>query len=321
VAKRACWQPDGIEKVSFTLSEERPLDWALNTHAKPQNFMFDMHYELELGVVLSGKMHRQYEDYRTELSPGDVWFCGMWEPHGYRITSAPCRALVFVILPQMLVDMHFNEAPGIKWLAPFTTEPRKRPRAPDSARKKILTSIKRFVPDMKLDGADGALWQRLLLLEILLILKSTWPERAQQDQVSSTYYTRVSAAVELVFSSREMVTLEDAARACSMSRNHFHNIFQELMGLSFAKFALRHRLTKAASRLLTSADAVKTIAAEWGFTDASHLHHCFQKHYGCSPAAFRQRSRSRQTATPEAQNIVDASTSKIIWNARGKARK
>lgn len=37
-------------------------------------------------------------------------------------------------------------------------------------------------------------------------------------------------------------------------------------------------------------DQLKAVASDWGFTDASHLHRCFMKHYGCPPAGYRQRA-------------------------------
>jgi len=45
----------------------------------------------------------------------------------------------------------------------------------------------------------------------------------------------------------------------------------------------------AASQLRATNDPVKAVARDWGFTDASHMHRNFVKHYGCTPNEYRVR--------------------------------
>ncbi len=61
------------------------------------------------------------------------------------------------------------------------------------------------------------------------------------------------------------------------------------MGVTFGRFALRARLAFAAHRLLSTDLSVEAIAAEANFTDASHLHRHFVKHYGQTPRAYREQ--------------------------------
>jgi AraC family transcriptional regulator len=61
------------------------------------------------------------------------------------------------------------------------------------------------------------------------------------------------------------------------------------MGITFARFALRSRLAGAAQELVSGDDALKNLAGRWGFTDASHFHHAFARHYGCTPGEYRAR--------------------------------
>jgi transcriptional regulator GlxA family with amidase domain len=61
------------------------------------------------------------------------------------------------------------------------------------------------------------------------------------------------------------------------------------MGLTFGKFALRNRVAHAASVLLSTDLPLEAIAGEYGFGDASHLHHAFVKQYGCTPVQYREQ--------------------------------
>ena len=70
--------------------------------------------------------------------------------------------------------------------------------------------------------------------------------------------------------------------------------------MSYAAFALRQRVRGAADQMLAGTEPVKAVADAWGFTDASHLHRLFLKHYDCSPAEFRRRHATHAGAAPAA---------------------
>src|SRR5262249_37923502 len=131
------------------------------------------------------------------------------------------------------------------------------------------------------------LLQRMLLYQILLELPEVHDAGARAP-LPADAYARINKAVELVFRTRRFLTAGEAARACALGRKAFSALFEKVMGVSFAKFSLRHRLQGAATRLLETSDPVKAVAADWGFTDASHLHTAFRAAYGCSPAQYRK---------------------------------
>ena len=135
--------------------------------------------------------------------------------------------------------------------------------------------------------------QRVLLLELLLMLEQTWTPPSGEEK-SNGHVSGIDQAVQLVFEHRRGITAQAAARLCGQGRNQFSRDFAEFMGVSFAKFSLKYRLGGVASQLVQTAQPLKAIAPTWGFTDASHLVRCFKQHYGCTPLDYR-RSR-RQTA-------------------------
>jgi AraC-like DNA-binding protein len=140
------------------------------------------------------------------------------------------------------------------------------------------------------------LWVRLLTFELLMLLQKDWRATANQVSASPDALESLAAAMDLVFSTRRLLTTREAAAACGMSVSTFRQSFKAATGISFAKFALRHRLWGAAAQLLRGSDTLTTVAAAWGFTDDSHFHHCFLRHYGCPPGAYRRRQRAAARA-------------------------
>src|SRR5262249_40300559 len=145
--------------------------------------------------------------------------------HGWRIATAPCEALVLVILPQMLVNLRCDEAPGFNWMAPFSVPPHARPKIPAPERDALIALARRYDQIHKLPEPQRALWQRLLLMQILLSLHAHWRPPAP-GRIPESYYSRVNAAIQLVFERRARVNARQAAAACGVSRNRFNAVFE-----------------------------------------------------------------------------------------------
>ena len=129
---------------------------------------------------------------------------------------------------------------------------------------------------------------RLLLMDAVLLLLEQLPiEQQTRTAPAPDRYQQLHPAIELALSANALVSNDDAASACALSVSQFNRQFHALMGISFAQFALRHRLHGAAEEIAATSHPIKTIAQHWGFTDASHLHRLFAQHYEFTPAQYR----------------------------------
>lgn len=292
---------DAVPRRMNMLSEASPIHVRRSLHDSMGGSVFDMHYELEMGVVLNGRIRRHYRGVKMDLERGQPWFCGMWEPHGSEALQTPTEALVLVIMPEVLIGARFSEMPQVDWLAPFTGAPGKRPQPAPEAREEIVHKAQSIID---LDRERPTYWRtrlRLALYDLLLDLCQDWRGPSGAAGASSHQFGKIAHAIERVFESRELVTVEEAAQVCHMGRSRFAALFRELMGVTFSRFALRHRLKGAANQLVRTNDPLKAVSQDWGFTDASHLHRCFLSHFGCSPTRYRRamgemKSEDRQAA-------------------------
>ncbi len=96
-----------------------------------------------------------------------------------------------------------------------------------------------------------------------------------------------------------------------MSASRFHLAFKGTMGVSFGQFTLRARTASAAHLLLWSNLGVQQIAAQTGFTDASHLHHAFVRLYGYTPGEYRRQAQG-STLPPHPSSDPIEPTRKLI---------
>ena len=284
--------PSDWRRSLLPLSEGTPIHAGIVASPEATIADWDMHYGVEVGIVLSGRMRRFWRTWATELGAGEVWLCGIWERHGWEVVEGPCEHLVFVILPEVLVAPGLPAADCCDWLAPFRAPPDQRPQARASMRHEMLALSLQVIRRLGPETHRRGVWIRLLIIQMLLLLQREWEQPLESPSPLADSFQALAGAVELVFATPRAVSTTEAAAACAMSNTAFSRRFRNLMGITFAKFALRHRLSQAAAQLLRTEHPLKAVAVEWGFTDDSHLHRAFLHHYGCSPGEYRRRRSS-----------------------------
>lgn len=250
----------------------------------------DMHYELQMGIVLTGAMEVAYPDFKTRLAAGQVWWSFCWEPHACRPARANTGQLIITLLVEALGNI--DPFAQFSWLAPFSLPPARRPQAATrNMRAKILMLGNQI---RKINAERASARQTLLWLkihELIIILgrdeKSFQPARpAAVNSIS-----RIIPALELVKSGpAKAVAVAQAARACGLSVSRFSEVFPGIMGITFGRFALQTRLAGATKILKMTDQPIKAIAREWGFANASHFHNIFKQHLHCTPAAYRKQA-------------------------------
>lgn len=294
ISTKMPWDLRQITKYSSVTSENRALfAEVVNLDNKKENRV-DMHFELELGIVLNGSLKRDYDGTSFILEPGEVWFTNIWEPHGYTLHESPCSILLILIHPQMLQDINIGRDLDIHWNAPFVSDAENRPgKLSNEIREKVLAVSNNIINILGKDNGRKfdklkQLQLRLSLLRILTHIHSCWCEQ-DHSTIYLSAYKLINPAIEALFSGREFISTDDAANRCGLSSSAFNKKFKELMGSSFSQYALSYRLKGAATQLIHSDDPLKKVVSDWGFTDESHLHRCFTKQFGITPGKYRQQ--------------------------------
>jgi AraC-like DNA-binding protein len=85
----------------------------------------------------------------------------------------------------------------------------------------------------------------------------------------------------------EPLTVDDMARAASMSRAHFSRAFRRAFGESPHAYLLTRRLERAAALLRTTDRSVTEICFAVGLQSVGSFTTSFTRTYGMSPTAYR----------------------------------
>lgn len=85
----------------------------------------------------------------------------------------------------------------------------------------------------------------------------------------------------------EPLVVEDMARAASLSRAHFSELFKEAFGVSPHAYLLTRRLERAASLLRNTDYSVAYICVSVGLASVGSFTTSFKRAYGISPTRYR----------------------------------
>lgn len=105
------------------------------------------------------------------------------------------------------------------------------------------------------------------------------------------YHPAVQKAIEFMAAHNEPLTTEQIAQAVGMSAGHLNQLFRKCTGKSLHAYMVESRLAMARLLLLTTDKSVSAIAAELGFSSASHLGTLFKEQEGMTPGQFRLQQR------------------------------
>jgi len=277
-----------INRYDMGLTDKAPFltrHWKI-TESSP--LVFDMHYVLEMGIILKGEAKRVYADkWSATYGPGHIWFNGIWDLHGWQTLKTPMDTAFIYILPDAISNLSFPEA-NLNLLAPFFIEPQRRPQVPDSKRRLFCKLGAKLAQIHASDSPLKQIWCRLLFMEILLHVYEFWTPSAQTNHIQTSAFSKIQNAINLTFTTQREIPLKEAALSCQMSVSAFTVLFKKITGLSFSEFNLRHRIKGVAGSLLATEKPIKEISFDWGFRYIGNMSRCFSKFYGCSPAQYRK---------------------------------
>ena len=101
----------------------------------------------------------------------------------------------------------------------------------------------------------------------------------------------------------EPLHLADVAQAFGYHPAYFSNLFLKNTGVSFSKYLLHRRISRACYLLVTTDLPLERIAHDLGFCDASHFAHRFRQVEGVSPSLYRRENHGFATQDPQATSF------------------
>lgn len=277
-----------IKRIQLIYEENHDFTFGVDYIEDSKYSCFDMHYELEIGVVLSGTVTRYYQTSEMDISCGQIWLSNMWEPHGIRVKDSPAEVAIFVFKPTSIANLNLWREPKLDLIAPFFSPPDKRPQIYLQREKKIIVDIaKRAEIAIKSESKRWYVIIKLLTLELLTQIQENWNQETITSNSKINDYFKINPALDLIFHNKDLISVKHAAKECGLSEKTFSRKFKKITGYTFSQYSLAYRVKSSANDLLESTKPIKEIVFKWGFSDESHYNKLFHKYFQCNPGEYR----------------------------------
>ncbi|MDQ3394448.1 MAG: AraC family transcriptional regulator [Bacteroidota bacterium] len=280
-------------RVIDLTSDDEPIRFGMATHNDITEASFDMHYEVELGIVCSGSFERFVGDRSIIYEPGQIWLHGIWEPHGFNLLAVPCKVIVIIFRPEIFRSIRLWNKEGFEWLTPFFTPAGQRPQVSKNKIPEVFKIVEQIESFHKGGSKYNSFHVQLLLLELLLLLHENGSVCESKYLDAWETFSDIQPALQLLYRTKGFISENDAAKTCGVSKSLFNKRFYDVMKMTFSKFALHYRVKNAEALLINSDIPIKEISDEEGFSDLSHFYRCFKQFYHCSPVEYRKSKRKR----------------------------
>ncbi|MFD0586431.1 helix-turn-helix domain-containing protein [Paenibacillus sp. GCM10027627] len=259
---------------------QRPLGGFTNWH---------YHKQLELLLVLDGRLDVYLEDESFFMEAGDLLLIGDSELHRDRSSGH----LDYIVL-QFDLDPFFDQS-SIPYMRYFSET-----RLPLSKTNYIYTEneavkarttecIHTILDEASRKETGYELAVSILIKQILLHLLrgDTRNMLKEQDNFDQIRLKPVLDYVENHLADR--IQVEEVCKIANMSYYYFVKFFKKTIGLSFTEY-VNYRKVKWAERLLLTKDlSISEVGERIGMPNMAHFYKMFKKYNDCSPKQFQRK--------------------------------
>ncbi len=248
------------------------------------NFPPHLHQHVELLYLLEGRLQVFTNGRWRSLQAGEVYVSFPNTVHEYR-TVEENRYLMVIFHPEQIP---YFQRKLTDWLCsePFITGV-----APESeigqAFARVTVEARREPKEQDVLAAYLNLLAALLLRHFTLIPRTDYREEE--------WFPRLLEYLSCSFT--QEISLEKLAREMGVSSWHLSRVFSERVGYTIPQYLHQLRVGQAAQPLLSTRDTVTDICFACGYKNIRSFNRAFRQMMGCTPSAFRIKSRQ-----PAAQN-------------------
>jgi AraC-like DNA-binding protein len=278
-----------LDLKSGLISPQQPI--LVNRRTVPGNpeKRYDLHAYCEIGILEAGGMEKIYVRQTRILRPGNLWWHGPWEPHGWR-HRAGNTATIIEFLPSVLYSFPGSQTFYSLLLLPFL-RPGVRDRLQPSTReeKEEILRLARIMVREQKERKPG--WEELMRITLCELLLRLARKAGDSGSVREQYTEagRILPVVEYINEHLgEKHYLEGAAKRAGLRRTQFAARFRQIMGINFRQYVRQTRLERARHEIAKGGAKLSYLARQLGFHDASHFYREYRRYFGHAPSRGRK---------------------------------
>ena len=255
------------------------------------SFLWHWHPEIELTLILSGKIQYQVDDVTYILTSGDGLFCNSNSLHsGYMIDENECTYLSITFHPRFL----YGYEDGIlqtKYVNFITENESWSSLSLKNSvlwQREVLSSIKEIYELSKKSAPDLEMQVHILLMHIWQKLYRHFSMQPDRETKSSHYLKRLRNMITFIEEHYyQEISLEDVAKTANICKSECCRFFKKQMGMTIFDYILYIRIQHSLP-LLSNTDSITEVASLVGFSSPSYYSQIFKRYMKCTPMEYKR---------------------------------
>ncbi len=143
------------------------------------------------------------------------------------------------------------------------------------------------------------------LLRLFWLLETDSEEGNPNDEISETMRPALLYIKEHF---KDTISVQQLADSVHLSQSYFMSQFRQCVGFSASEYISQYRINYACKQIADTTSSISEIAFESGFRNLSNFNRHFMRIVGCTPMAYRKKSRTQRIqiaeySLPESKNI------------------
>lgn len=252
------------------------------------------HKQLELLLVLDGKLDVYLEEDSYHIRGGDLLIIGDSELHRDRSS----KHLDYIVL-QFDLEQFFDHSsiPYIRYFSDSQVPLSKVNyifKENETIKTQTAACIEGILKEASRKETGYELAVSILIKQILLLLLrgDTRKILVEQDNFDKVRLKPVLDYVENHLTDR--IQVEEVCKIANMSYYYFVKYFKKTIGLSFTEY-VNYRKVKWAERILLTKDlSISEVGERIGMPNMAHFYKMFKKYNDCSPKQFQRKMSTWQ---------------------------
>lgn len=251
---------------------------------------FHWHKAMELNLILQGEADILVNNRIDHVTKDDLVVVNREDMHCIENTSPD------FLYVQLFFNMEaYNQYISEIWTQYFKCTPEETDAVSINLKAEMRHYIWSIVNKME-HGTRNPDCERLLIsasIEIIGCLAlgfKYWEEEDRNLKRNEEYYNRLWKILDYMYdNSSRKLSIGEVAGHIYLSETYITKILKDSTGKSFEELLGYIRIEDSIKHLLGSDMSVTNIAYEVGFSAPRYFNATFEKHFGCSPKAWRQR--------------------------------
>ena len=252
-------------------------------------FLWHWHPEIELTLILSGKVEYQIEDHTYILSEGDGVFCNRNSLHsGHMYKNQDCTYLSITFHPRFLYGYE-NSILNTKYVNFITSNKMWSSVLLEKTvawQQNVLKCMHNIYELSLAEPEDLELQIHMILLQIwqhLYQYFSAQPINMPKQKQHLQRLRDILLYIEEQYS--QEISLDDIAKIANICKSECCRFFKKQMGMTIFDYILYLRIQNSLP-LLKKADSITEVASTVGFASPSYYSQIFKRYMKCTPMEY-----------------------------------